>query len=298
MASLERSPPPKIPPAFVLYVSTGEEAGPGKVYQVNEHGRVLGIVNLPYTATGMALHRDHSLVLSLPRDGGKIMKIDDAGKLSTLWEKDKTLVHPVDVGVAGESDTIVVADNIADVMAATTTGGTKPKIYHRFEGEKWSAQEMSVAVTRDKHVILGTKGDGHKGIYRFAGDNYSASSDPLLPGPGGVAADPKSLRWAATQSPNLIYLFEGPELEKKLRLPPNKSIYGDGLLSFSPAGALCVAGRDSDKAIGEPWFFMYDIKKDEIRSLFPWKRERMTDFVVGPRMLWDRTSPNTYESIY
>ncbi len=298
MASIDRSPPPKIPPAFVLYVSTGEEAGPGKVYQVNEHGRVLGIVNLPYTATGMALHRDHDLVLSLPRDGGKIMKIDDAGKLSTLWEKDKTLVHPVDVGVAGESDTIVVADNIADVMAATTTGGTKPKIYHRFEGEKWSAQEMSVAVTRDKHVILGTKGDGHKGIYRYMAGNYATSSDPLLPGPGGVAADPKSLRWAATQSPNLIYVFEGPELEKKLRLPPNKSIYRNGLLSFSPAGTLCVAGRDSDKAIGEPWLFMYDIKKDEIRSLFPWTRERMTDFVVGPRMLWDRTSPNTYESIY
>jgi hypothetical protein len=297
MASLEKSVPP-IPPAFVLYVATGEQTGPGKVYQVDENGRVLGIVNLPYTATGMALHRDHGLVLSLPRDGGKIMKIDDSGKLSTLWEKDKTLVHPVDVGIAGNSDTIVVADNIADVMAGTTTGGTKPKIYHRFEGEKWSAQEMSVAVTRDKHVILGTKGDGHKGIYRFMGGNYSVSRDPLLPGPGGVAADPKSLRWAATQSPNLVYVFEGPELEKKLRLPPNKSIYRNGLLSFSPAGSLCVVGRDSQQAIGEPWFFMYDIKKDQIRSLFPWTRETMTDFVVGPRMAWDRNERTIIESIY
>lgn len=297
MASLDRRiEPPKIPPAFVLYVATGEDSGPGKVYQVDEHGRVLGIVNLPYTATGMALHREHGLVLSLPRDGGKIMRIDDTGKLSTLREKDKTLVHPVDVAIAGESDTIVVTDNIADVMAATTTGGTTPKIYHRFEGQKWAAQQMSVAVTRDKHVILGT--DGNKGIYRFSGDNYSASSAPLLPGPGGVAADPKSLQWAATQSPNLIYVFEGPDLLKKLRLPPNKSIYRNGLLSFSPAGTLCVAGRDSQKAVGEPWLFMYDIKKDEIRSLFPWTRETMTDFVVGPRMLWDRKSPSTYQSIY
>jgi hypothetical protein len=296
MASLEKSALPPLPPAFVLYVSTGEESGPGKVYQVDENGRVLGIVNLPYTATGMALHRDHGLILSLPRDGGKIMKIDDTGKLSTLWEKDETLVHPIDVGVAGDSDTIVVADNIADVMAATTTGGTKPKIYHRFEGQKWAAQKMSVAVTRDKHVILGT--DGNKGIYRFSSGNYAESSDPLLPGPGGVAADPKSLRWAATQSPNLVYVFEGPELEKKLRLPPNKSIYRQGLLSFSPAGSLCVVGRDSDKAVGEPWFFMYDIEKDQVRSLFSWTRELMTDFVVGPRMLWDRKSPTGFDSIY
>lgn len=288
--------PPKIPPAFVLYVSTGDEAGPGKVYQLNEHGRVLGWVNLPYTATGMALHRTHGLVLAVPRDGGKIMRIDETGKLSTVLEKDKTLVHPVDVGIAGLSDTVVVADNIADVLAATTTGGTKAKIYHRFEGQKWAAQDMSVAVTRDKHVVFGT--DGDKGIYRFSGDDYSASRPPLLPGPGGVAADTKTLRWAATQSPNLVYVFEGQELLKKLRLPPNKFIYRQGLLSFSPAGTLCVVGRDSDRAIGEPWFFMYDVDKDEIRSLFPWKHETMTDFVVGPRMLWDRHSPKTYESIY
>ena len=297
MASLEKSAPPlKIPPAFVLYVSTGDEAGPGKVYQVDENGRVLGWVNLPYTATGMALHRSHGLILAVPREGGKIMQIDDSGKLSTLWEKDRDLVHPVDVGIAGESDTIVVADNISDVLAATTTGGTKPKIYHRFEGQKLAIQEMSVAVTRDKHVILGT--DGEKGIYRFGGDDYSASSAPLLPGPGGVAADPKSLRWAAAQSPNLVYVFEGAELVKKLRLPPNKSIYRHGLLSFSPAGTLCVAGRDSDKAVGVPWLFMYDVEKDEIRSLFPWTRETMTDFVVGPQMLWERHSPKTYEGIY
>ena len=297
MAPLEKSAPPvKEPPAFVLYISVGEQSGPGKVYQVDEHGAVLGLVNLPYTATGMALHRDHGLVLSLPRDGGKIMRIDDTGKLSTLLEKDETLKNPVDVGIAGNSDTIVVADNIADLMAATNTGGIKPKIYHRFEGQKWAFQEMSVAVTRDKHVVFGT--DGNKGIFRFSGDNYSASSDPLLPEPGGVAADPKSLRWAATQSPNLIYVFEGPELVKKLRLPPNKSIYRNGLLSFSPAGTLCVAGRDSQQAIGEPWLFMYDVETDEVRSLFPWTRERMADFVVGPRMSWDRKEPNTYKSIY
>ena len=81
-------------------------------------------------------------------------------------------------------------------------------------------------------------------------------------------------------------------------IPPNKSIYRNGLLSFSPAGSLCVVGRDSQQAVGEPWFFMYDIKEDQIRSLFPWTRENMTDFVVGPRMSWDRNERTIIESIY
>ena len=289
-------PNPESVPAFVLYVATGEESGPGKIYQVNEHGRVLGVVNLPYTPTGLALHRDHGLVCTMPRDGGHIMKIDDTGKVSTLMEREKDLVHPVDVAVGGNSDSIVVADNISDVLAATNTGGVKPQIYKRLEGQKWSAQNMSIAVTRDKAVIFGT--DGDKGIYRFSGNAATTSSSPLLPEAGGVAADPKSLRWAATQSPNQIYVFEGEELIKKLRLPPNKSMYRNGLLSFSPAGSICVAARESDSVSGQPWLLMYNIEEDEIRSLFPWNHETMTDFVVGPRMLWERKSPRAVRSLY
>ena len=56
------------------------------------------------------------------RDGGRIMRIDDTGKTSTLLEKDKTLVHPVDVAVGGKSDTIVVADNIIGTRAWTVVG--------------------------------------------------------------------------------------------------------------------------------------------------------------------------------
>lgn len=284
------------PPKFVLYIATGDDAGTGKVYQVDDDGRVLGVVKLPYAPTGMALHRTHGLVVALPRDGGKVMRIDDTGKTSTLVEKDETVVHPVDVAVAGESDSVVIADNIADVLATTTAGGGKANIYQRFPGQKWAAQDMSVAVTNDKHVIFGTNGD--KGIYRFSGDSQSANSKPLLPEPGGVAADPKSLRWAATQSPNQIYVFEGGELMKKLRLPPNQSIYRQGLLSFSPCGSLCVAARKSDEAVGQPWLLMYDVEKENIRSLFQWKGEQMNDFVVGPRMLWNRNSPSTYKSVY
>jgi hypothetical protein len=290
------NPVPPEPPKFVLYIATGDDAGTGKVYQVDDDGRVLGVVKLPYAPTGMALHRTHGLVVALPRDGGKIMRIDESGKVSTLLEKNETIVHPVDVAIAGDSDSVVIADNIADVLATTTAGGGKPSIYQRFPGQKWVAQDMSVAVTNDKHVLLGTNSE--KGIYRFSGDSQSANSKPLLPEAGGVAADPKSLRWAATQAPNQIYVFEGGEMMKKLRLPPNQSVYRQGLLSFGPAGSLCVATRKSDEAVGQPWLLMYDVEKENIRSLFQWKGEQMNDFVVGPRMLWNRNSPSTYKSVY
>lgn len=287
-------PKPQAPPAFVLYVAAGEEGEAGKVYQVDENGRVLGWVNLPFTPTGLALHRESGLVVSLPRDGGRLMYIDDTGKASTLTEKDKNVVHPVDVAVGGESDTIVVADNIADALMATSTGGITPKEYRRFEGQKWHAQDMSVAVTRDGHVIFGT--DGDKGVYRYSGDKSDSEVAPILPEAGGVAADPKTLQWAATQNRNQVYVFEGEELMKTLRLPAGKSHYRNGLLSFSPAGSLCVVARDSQESVGEPWFLMYNIEEDEIRSLFPWQKETMTDFVVGPRMLWERNAPDTYRS--
>ena len=79
--------------------------------------------------------------------------------------------------------------------------------------------------------------------------------------------------------------------EETLTLPPHKSFYRGGLMSFPPAGSLCVAVRDSDKPAGEVWLLMYDVDKDRIRSLFRWTEEPIADFVVGPRMVWDRHSP-------
>lgn len=289
-------PPPDKAPQMVLYLSCGDDSGPGKVYQVDENGRVLGVVNLPFTATGLALHRAHGLVCAIPRDGGKLMRIDDTGKVATLLEKDETLVHPVDVGIPPDSDTVVVADNIADVLAATTAAGGKPKVYQHFQGQKWDQQEMSVAVADDKHVLLGTNGEA--GIYRFSGDGSAASLKPLLPGPGGVAADIASLKWAATQNPNAIHVFEGDQEVKRLKLPANKSHYRNGLLSFAPAGRLVAATRPSDNPDGEVWLIQFGTEKDEVRSLFPWNRERLVDFVVGPRMYWERHDPKSYKSVY
>ena len=43
---------------------------------------------------------------------------------------------------------------------------------------------------------------------------------------------------------------------------------------------------------------MYDIEKDQIRSLFPWKFEEMNDFVVGPRTPWNLRTKSSYKSTF
>ena len=61
-----------------------------------------------------------------------------------------------------------------------------------------------------------------------------------------------------------------------------------------------MATRPSDNPEGEVWLTEYetDKAKNGVRNLFPWSKERMVDFVVGPRMFWDRHSPDTYKSVY
>lgn len=290
-----KPPLPKVA-ELVMYVTCGEESTPGKVYQVTDTGRVLGIVNLPFTATGIALHRQNGLMLAVPRDGGKIMRIDDSGKLSTVLEKNKMLSHPVDVACPADSDTVLVADNVGGVLAATSTAGGEPKVYHRFAGQKWNMPDMAVAATKDKNVLYGSTTPA--GIFRFSGDASTESKPSLLPSEGGVAADTTSLRWAATQFPNQIYVFEGEDLVKKFRLPPNKTIYRNGPLSFAPGGNVVVLAQPADDPRGQPWFLSYGIDKDQTCSLFPWDKERICDFVVGPRMYWERNDRHDYKSTY
>ena len=308
-AGLEKTGFPEMPelpemmPEIVLYISAGNDGEEGgKIYQVNDTGRVLGIINLPYQATGLALHRNDGLIAVTPRDKGKIYRVDDKGTLSVIMEGNPKLPHPVDVGVAGDSDTVVVADSMADVLALTTIAGDAPTIYKRFESSRYDQENMSVAVTRDKHVMYGT--DSQNGIYRFNKGKEvkeTESLGPVLPGSGGVAADPKSLKWAATQSPNLIHVYEGGMPLKTFKLAPGKSIYRQGLLSFAPSGAVVVASRHSDEVDKEVWLTAYETaegKEGQILSLFPWEYERMLDFVVGPRMIWEGHAPSPVKSLF
>ena len=154
-------------PEVVLYVATGD-VGPGKVYQVTgRDGQVLGKVKLDQTPTGIDMYRDHGVVVAIPREGGKIAEIDDAGKVSTIIERDQTMPHPVKVSMPGNSDTIVVADDLAYQLVMTNIGGSKAKVYQKFD-PRYSSQPMSVAVANDKGVVFSSH--AAPGVYKFMGD--------------------------------------------------------------------------------------------------------------------------------
>ena len=201
VANLAGPGPEPVAPEFSVYIACGTDTSKGIVYQTDETGRVVANVALPYTATGMALHRNHGLVVAIPRDGGKIMEIDDNGRVSTILERDRSLLHPVRVAVPGNSDVVLVADDISQVVAATNTQGVKPTIYQHFNWQK-SNPGMAVAMTLDKHVIFGT--DGAPGVYRYEDGASASARKPLLKSYGGVAADPRSLRWAAAQPDQIL----------------------------------------------------------------------------------------------
>ena len=77
-------------PRYVIYITSGDELGPGQVFQVDYHGSVIGRIDLPLAGTGIALERDKALVLAVPRDGGRILRIDNVARVSTLLENSKS----------------------------------------------------------------------------------------------------------------------------------------------------------------------------------------------------------------
>lgn len=295
-------------PDMVLYISVGDDKSPGRVYQVDDQGRVLGMVNLPSTATGIAMHREHGLICTTPRDGGKIYKVDDGGAVETVLENDDKLIHPVDVAVAPNSDSIILADNMADTIMMTNASGRPADTFKKFEGMKFQNQRMSVAVGRDRAVIYGS--DGNKGIYRFSGDQAEHRSTPILPEAGGVAADPVSDHWAATQGDNEIVVMEGETKKAEYKLPAGKILHNGGLLSFAPpAGAgekvggtgIVTVMRDAADANAAPYLMEFKTSAEgevDRRLLFEWTKEPIQDFVVGPRMLWEKNHRNTYKGVH
>jgi hypothetical protein len=193
----------------------------------------------------------------------------------------------------GNSDTMVVADDMADQLVMSTIAGTKTKVYQKFS-PRYSDKAMSVAVTNDKGVVFSS--DAEPGVHKYLGDQSAKGDKPVLPVSGGVAADHSSLRWAAAQAPNAIKVYEGQQYLKSLRLPPSMSFYKGGLMSFGPDGSLCVAVRDTDK--DEIWILCYNVDKEKITNSFKWTHEEIQDFAVGNRMLWNRNSASSYKSTF
>ena len=239
---------------FILYISTGDEAGKGVIYQVDDNGRVLGKATLPYTAMGIAMHRDNAIIAAIPRDGGSLVRIDDTGKQETIESKDKAMPHPIRITLPANSDTIVVADDIAQNIMHTTVAGGIMKYYKHTD----TMINPSVAVA-DGRIL-------------FQEDKQ-------------VAADYTTGKWAIAEGLHTILINEGDKLIKKLELPSGKTFYKGGLMSWTGVGTLCVACQSNGEA---PWIVMYDIDKNKIRSLFPWGNGTVQSFVVGPRMRWDR----------
>jgi hypothetical protein len=282
-------------PELVLYVAAGDSAGgPGMVYQVKgQDGQVMGKQSMEKTPTGIDMYRDHGLVVAMP-DAGKIVEIDDAGKQSTIMEKDQNLPHPVKVAMPGKSDAYIAADDMADQLVMGTIAGTKTKVYQKFN-PSYSSKPMSLAADNDKDVLFSS--DADPGIRKFSGDQSANGDKPVLPASGGVAADHNSLRWAAAQGLHTIKVYEGQQFLKDLQLPSKYTFYKGGLMSFGPAGALCAAVQDNDNQ--QVWILCFDVDKNQITNSFKWTKEEMQDFTVGTRMLWDRPhSPGEDKSTY
>ena len=76
----------------MFYIATGKPFSAGRVYMVSIKGNILGSVGLRFAPAGMAFHtktmEDCGLVLAIPRDFGRIMRIDKTGKAWTILEKD------------------------------------------------------------------------------------------------------------------------------------------------------------------------------------------------------------------
>jgi hypothetical protein len=278
---------------WAIYLSCATEYGRGRIYQVDEDGTVQGLVTLPHAATGLAMHRRPALVAAVPRDRGQILQIDESARVSVLLEGDPLLLRPVDVAVAGNSDTIVAADNLRHLLATTSINGEKAKVYRRFEHDLRDRPMMSVAAAMDDHVLLGA--DKEPGIYRF-GAGAKPGQLPLLPHAGGVAADTASRKWAAAQPPDELVVCQGNDAVKSLHLPAGRAFFRDGLLSFAPGESVVVAVRPKDDPSGQVWLVKVDTKDGAARVLFPWKREPIADLVVGPPMPWER--PKKLRSLY
>ena len=294
----------------MFYIATGKPFSAGRVYMVSIQGNILGSVGLRFAPAGMAFHtksmEDCGLVLAIPRDFGRIMRIDKKGRAWTVLARDPALPHPVDLGIPGGSDEIFVADDAANVLARTQVDGRPASVMRHkpasgLDGRTSLDMGMSVATTKDKHVVLGT--GNPPGVYRLACNDPSAEPERCLSNYGGVAADIHSSRWAAAQPPNQVCIYQGRQMVKQLSLPAGMIHYGNGLMSFSnDDGWLCVACVEKDHPGDGIWLCLCsNVEKGWFERLFPWTLREWTpkdmpdvtftdkeinSFVVGPWLPW------------
>jgi DNA-binding beta-propeller fold protein YncE len=280
LAGDEPAGPADLGKDLAVYLGCGDVQGGGSVVQLDRTGKVLGIVRLSNTPYGLAT-RKGGLVAAVPSFGaGSVVSIDSTGKVDTLLQDVQALPAPINVAVDPASGDILVADNRTDVLVLLPAGGPKQRrTILQITGHENHLQDMSVAFTRDRHLLFG--GSGPEGIYRFRGDKDATLGDPLLPDRGGVAADPTSKRWVAALRGDL-HVFEESREVLKMPYPAGKTKWHDAL-AFTPAGTLVLAlhlgGNGYDVVVA-------DFRAKEFKRLFSWDVSRIVSLTVGPKMEW------------
>ena len=95
---------------MVVYLTTGEKGGPGKLYQVTKKGKILGIVDLPDTATGLAMHGNQGLVAAVP-DGRRQRRLRrPQGQRRKGLRRKQADGESGEVAVTSNPDMMIVAD--------------------------------------------------------------------------------------------------------------------------------------------------------------------------------------------
>jgi len=258
---------------LVLCLAVGVPRGPGKVLWLDGDANRLHVLELPNSANGVATQGD-ALVLAIPDAG--VVRVRDQDRFETLLEGGP-LKCPIDVAVSPSSGDVAIADNDADlVLWQPAARGAGVRTLQRLTGSDKSFQNMSVAVTRDGFVILGTSEPS--GIYRFRAQEGSPLGAPLLAGDGDVAADPSSPCWAASQVHG-VHLFEQAQQTAVIPYPTGVVPYRGGILAFGPDRSLVVALLNQ----GAAELHVVDISRKSFRKLFSWTQPPLKDFAIVRR---------------
>lgn len=286
------APKDKLPGDLAIFLGIGETGKPGQVVQLDQHGRVLGVVELPAAPYSLAA-LDDGLLVALP-GAVQVVKIDATGRVETIARSSRTLPLKAPISVAtvpGKSD-ILVADNVADVVwlvpehwneGAAGTTASQPLTLLRIKGYELQAQDMSVAMGKDGYVLLAASGPD--GVYRFRGGPDATLGNPLLPDAMSVAVDPKSMRWIAAVRDELVVFRERRE-EFRVRYP--KGFYLYDTVAFGPGGELVIGLRQLLRP-GELFTVNFvDLRKKDFHALFDWNKGPVKSLAIAKRANWPK----------
>lgn len=265
---------------WVIYLGCGESGGPGTVFRLDQTGTLLGTVKLDATPYGLTTVPG-GLVAALPgTQTGKVVRIDKAGKATTLFEDTVTLPAPIAVANDPATGDIYLGDNVTDILLVLPKGQAKdaPRVL-TFPGAAGHCQNLNLAVARGGHLLYG--GSGPVGVYRFKADKDAALGDPVLTADAGVAADAGSDRWVAAL-PGELRVFEEEKEVLALPYPPGRHRWHEAV-AVAPGGVPVLALHMGDTKYE---IVRLDVAGKEFKPLFQRDGARVVCLTVGPKLAW------------